>query len=166
LLREAPEKYLGSDECQLPFLFKVLAAAEPLSLQAHPNLEQAKEGFEREERNGVPLDAPHRNYKDSNHKPELLCALTPFAALSGFRSAESALEVLSSFGVDEEPVESEVFYRWLADQIGVAAPPVDTTSTGRNKRCSSARLSGSGFVFAYPTFKDGYGELLCPRRVQ
>jgi mannose-6-phosphate isomerase len=70
---------------RLPFLLKVLAAERPLSLQAHPSLAQAREGFAREEAAGVPLLAPNRNYKDANHKPELLCALTPFRALCGFR---------------------------------------------------------------------------------
>ncbi len=70
---------------QLPYLFKVLAAAKPLSIQAHPNKVQAHEGFDREDRAGIPLDAPDRNYKDKNHKPEIICALSPFWALSGFR---------------------------------------------------------------------------------
>jgi mannose-6-phosphate isomerase len=81
---------LGADVCdrfgnELPFLFKVLAAAEPLSIQAHPNQEQARGGWNRENAEGIPLDAPRRNYRDSNHKPELVCALTPFVALKGFR---------------------------------------------------------------------------------
>ena len=71
---------------KLPYLFKVLAAARPLSIQAHPNLSQAEEGFRRENDAGIPLDAPHRNYKDNNHKPEIICALKPFLALNGFRS--------------------------------------------------------------------------------
>ena len=70
---------------QLPFLFKVLAAAKPLSIQAHPNKVQALEGFDRENRLAIPLDAPNRNYRDTNHKPEIVCALSPFWALSGFR---------------------------------------------------------------------------------
>jgi mannose-6-phosphate isomerase len=88
-----PRAHLGPEvdaafEHRLPFLFKVLAAAEPLSLQAHPTEAQAAEGFAREEAAKVPMAAPHRNYKDKHHKPELLCALTPFWALSGFRAAE------------------------------------------------------------------------------
>ena len=51
----------------------------------HPDLAQAQEGYADEERRGVPIDAPHRNYKDANHKPELICALTPFDGLCGFR---------------------------------------------------------------------------------
>jgi mannose-6-phosphate isomerase len=70
---------------ELPYLFKVLSAAQGLSIQAHPNREQAKEGFEREEKLGIPRDHPKRNYKDKNHKPEVLVALTEFWALRGFR---------------------------------------------------------------------------------
>ncbi|MDX9786232.1 MAG: mannose-6-phosphate isomerase, class I [Desulfobacterales bacterium] len=70
---------------KLPYLFKVLAAAEPLSIQAHPNAAQAISGFDRENRMGIALTAPERNYRDTNHKPECICALTPFWALRGFR---------------------------------------------------------------------------------
>lgn len=69
----------------LPFLLKVLAAEHPLSLQAHPTLEQAAIGFARENELGIPVDAPNRNYRDALHKPEIIFALTPFAALCGFR---------------------------------------------------------------------------------
>ena len=87
----AAKKFKG----QLPFLFKVLAAETPLSMQAHPDRTQAEEGFEREDRAGIPMDAPDRNYKDSNHKPECLCALTPFSALCGFRPIHDILEFFS-----------------------------------------------------------------------
>lgn len=71
---------------RLPFLLKVLAAASPLSLQAHPTMAQAQEGFARENAAGVPVDAPNRNYKDAFHKPELIYALSEsFTALCGFR---------------------------------------------------------------------------------
>ncbi len=104
VIRAAPERELGSEVAHrfgqgLPFLLKVLAADTPLSLQAHPSLAQAKEGFARENALGVPLSAPHRNYKDANHKPELLCALTPFDALCGFRDAVETLSLLSGLGV-------------------------------------------------------------------
>ena len=82
----------------LPFLFKVLAAAQPLSIQAHPNLEQARAGFRRENEQGIPLDAFQRNYRDDNHKPEVISALTPFWALNGFRPIPEMLELLSSVG--------------------------------------------------------------------
>jgi len=79
------EKVAPKFKYRLPYLFKVLAAAKPLSIQAHPSTGQAREGFERENRLKIPLDAPARNYKDDNHKPECICALTPFWALNGFR---------------------------------------------------------------------------------
>ena len=79
----------------LPFLLKILAAEAPLSVQCHPDAQQAREGFEREERRGIPADAPHRNYKDPNPKPELLVALTPFRALEGFRPLDRIARDLS-----------------------------------------------------------------------
>jgi mannose-6-phosphate isomerase len=87
-----PEAVLGREAARgfggaLPFLFKLLAAERPLSIQAHPDADRARAGFERENAAGIPLDAPHRSYPDPNAKPELLCALTPFAALCGFRAA-------------------------------------------------------------------------------
>ncbi|NBM19793.1 mannose-6-phosphate isomerase, class I [Streptomyces sp. GC420] len=85
---------------RLPFLLKILAAGAPLSLQVHPDLVQAREGYEDEERRGVPVDAPHRNYKDANHKPELICALTPFEGLCGFRAPAESAELLAGLGVD------------------------------------------------------------------
>lgn len=87
---------------RLPFLLKVLAAAEPLSLQAHPTPAQAEAGFARENAAGVPLDAPHRNYKDAFHKPELIFALSdPFRALSGFRPVAETRETLAAVAHDE-----------------------------------------------------------------
>jgi mannose-6-phosphate isomerase len=70
---------------RLPFLLKILAAGRPLSIQAHPDLEQARAGFARENKAGIPLDAFERSYRDDNHKPELIRALTRFSALRGFR---------------------------------------------------------------------------------
>src|SRR5690348_271143 len=91
-----PEGLLGAErsarwEGKLPFLLKVLAADEPLSLQAHPSLDQAREGFARENAAGIPIDASDRNYRDANHKPELICALTEFHALVGFRDPVETL---------------------------------------------------------------------------
>lgn len=88
-IAQAPDARLGRAAAlyrgRIPFLCKVLAAAQPLSLQAHPDKRQAEAGFARENGLGLPPDAPTRNYKDDNHKPELICALTPFDALCGFR---------------------------------------------------------------------------------
>ncbi|GGM05454.1 mannose-6-phosphate isomerase, class I [Streptomyces fumigatiscleroticus] len=99
-----PERELGAEAVakfgpRLPFLLKLLAAGAPLSLQVHPDLEQARQGYEDEERRGVPVDAPHRNYKDANHKPELICALTEFDGLCGFRDPLSAAGLLDGLGV-------------------------------------------------------------------
>ena len=83
----------------LRFLLKVLAAAEPLSLQAHPTKAQAEAGFAREEAAGIARDAPPRIYRDTNHKPELLCALDPFVALCGFREPADAAATLRSLEI-------------------------------------------------------------------
>ncbi|MDJ1137801.1 mannose-6-phosphate isomerase, class I [Streptomyces iconiensis] len=85
---------------RLPFLLKLLAAASPLSLQVHPDNDQAARGFADEEARGVPLDSPERNYKDASHKPELLCALTPFEGLCGFRHPKEAATLLERLGVN------------------------------------------------------------------
>ena len=89
LIASDPAAALGSAVAsrygRLPFLPKVLAAAAPLSLQAHPSAEQAAAGFEREEAMGIPLDAPRRMFRDRSAKPELICALSGFEALCGFR---------------------------------------------------------------------------------
>ncbi|WP_168706276.1 mannose-6-phosphate isomerase, class I [Gordonia paraffinivorans] len=86
---------------RLPFLLKILAAEEPLSLQAHPSAEQAREGFERENARGLALDARDRNYRDPWHKPELMVATTPFDALAGFRDPHETIELLRELQVSE-----------------------------------------------------------------
>lgn len=98
LIAEDPDHCLGSASVaafgpRLPFLLKVLAAEAPLSLQVHPTLAQAREGFAREEAAGVDPAATERNYKDDNHKPEMIFALTPFEALCGFRPAAESRAV-------------------------------------------------------------------------
>ncbi|MFI9720713.1 mannose-6-phosphate isomerase, class I [Streptomyces sp. NPDC052396] len=105
LIAADPEGELGAPAVRrfgprLPFLLKLLAAAAPLSLQVHPDLAQAEAGFAAEEARGVPRDAPDRNYRDPNHKPELLCALTPFDGLCGFRDPLHTAELLAALNVD------------------------------------------------------------------
>lgn len=100
-----PERELGAAAVakfgpRLPFLLKILAAGAPLSLQVHPDLEQARQGYADEEARGIPVDAPNRNYKDANHKPELICALTEFDGLCGFRDPVHAADLLDGLGVD------------------------------------------------------------------
>ncbi len=80
---------------RLPFLLKVLAADEPMSMQVHPSLTQARSGFDLEEAAGIPRLAPNRNYPDPTAKPELVCALTEFHVLAGFRDAGRTLDLLS-----------------------------------------------------------------------
>jgi mannose-6-phosphate isomerase len=89
-----PLKTLSGD---IPFLFKLLAAGKPLSIQAHPNIDQASVGYARENAIGIALDDPCRNYKDPNHKPEILCAFTPFTAMAGFRERRKIVELLDAF---------------------------------------------------------------------
>lgn len=83
---------------ELPYMLKVLAAAEPLSLQTHPDAATALAGFEREHAAGLRVDDPARIYKDRSAKPELLCALTPFDALCGFRPVADTLTLLDWLG--------------------------------------------------------------------
>ncbi len=99
VIAAAPDEYLGRriagrfDE-RLPFLMKVLAVGEPLSLQVHPSSERARLGHRREDAAGIPLDAGHRSYKDQWHKPELIFALTRFEGLAGFRDVGLTAELL------------------------------------------------------------------------
>lgn len=93
VIAEDPRRWLG-EEClarfgpALPYLLKVLDARKMLSIQVHPNREQAREGFERENALGIPVHAPHRNYRDRNHKPEVHAAQSDFWMLHGFRPLE------------------------------------------------------------------------------
>ncbi|MDR2717371.1 MAG: mannose-6-phosphate isomerase, class I [Treponema sp.] len=96
-----PRRYLGEKTAErygvLPFLLKLIAAEKPLSIQVHPNLTQARKGFERENKIALAHDAPHRNYRDSNHKPEIICALTPFTGMCGFRSPDEIRRLFALF---------------------------------------------------------------------
>jgi mannose-6-phosphate isomerase len=107
LIAGDPRRYLGETTAErygvLPFLFKVLAAEKPLSIQAHPNLAQAREGFERENKAQLAPDAPNRNYRDPNHKPEIICALTPFTGMCGFRGPAEIARFFSVFHADPAP---------------------------------------------------------------
>lgn len=103
------EKLLTDVAGELPFMVKLLAADRPLSLQVHPSLEQAKTGFAREEAAGIPLEAAHRVYKDANHKPEMVYALSTFDSLIGFRPTAEILRVLG-------PLDAPLAQR-LADDL-------------------------------------------------
>jgi mannose-6-phosphate isomerase len=130
LIASDPLRCLGAESLnefgpRLPFLTKLLAAEQPLSLQVHPSLEQAQEGFARENAAGIPADASDRNYRDNNHKPEMIFPLTPFKALCGFRSPEASrsifehlAQVLDSAAVDVPPVLTEI----ISDLAGSEEP--------------------------------------------
>ncbi len=131
VIQAAPQLLLGKSVVahfghELPFLFKILSAGSPLSIQVHPNKQQAQLGFLREELAGIPLAAGYRNYKDPNHKPELISALTPFAAMVGFRPISEMINLLQLLGVklfsnwvcelEAKGVEAlEPFYQWMLE---------------------------------------------------
>ncbi|QOQ38093.1 mannose-6-phosphate isomerase, class I [Trueperella pecoris] len=130
-----PVGILGRDvarrgEGQLPFLLKLIAPAQPLSLQVHPSIEQARVGFAREDRQGIALDAPNRSYKDANHKPELVYAFTRFEALVGFRSPRRIIGVLEGLGAP------------LADELA-AVIRCEPDARGVRRAFSSLLLEGT-----------------------
>lgn len=105
LIARDPDRVLGPETAErfgarLPYLLKYLAAEAPLSLQVHPDAARARSGYEAEESAGIPVDAPHRNYRDPHHKPELLLALEPFDALCGFREPAATHADLVGLGSD------------------------------------------------------------------
>ncbi len=96
----------------LPYLMKLIAADRPLSLQVHPDRDLARAGFAAEDAAGIPLDAADRSYKDTNHKPELVYALTRFEAMAGFRAPRRAGELFT--GLDA-PLARRLRARLAAD---------------------------------------------------
>ena len=127
LVAAEPILTLGPDTAllsagRLPYLLKVLDVRDMLSVQAHPSKAQAEEGFARENAAGIPLDAPHRNYRDDNHKPEVHVALTGFWMLHGFRVLEDMAEALAS-----EPALAPLS-AGFADRIAAASHEPDARS--------------------------------------
>jgi mannose-6-phosphate isomerase len=136
-IAERPQEILGARvaarfEGRLPFLLKVLAAERPLSIQAHPDAAQARAGFARESAAGIPLDAPQRCYGDARHKPELLCALTPFWMLRGFRAPREILARVERLAAPELDAagaclraggEGEALGAWLRGLFELAEEP-------------------------------------------
>lgn len=145
--------YLSARGQKLPYLLKVLAAAEPLSLQAHPTIAQAREGFARENAAGIALDDPARNYKDELHKPELIYALSdPFIALAGFRPVDITRAELTA--VDEPALAPLVerlsddaalgdLVRWLIDGGPAITAIVDALTATARRLENSLRDSES-----------------------
>jgi phosphomannomutase len=111
LLAETPTSILGAEVAArfagLPFLFKVLAAADPLSIQVHPSLVRAVSGFRRENAAGLAIQDPKRNYRDPSAKPELFVALTQFQALCGFRTVDEI-----AAGIEGVPELSALLPGW------------------------------------------------------
>jgi mannose-6-phosphate isomerase len=103
------EQPLAAVAGDLPFMVKLLAADQPLSLQVHPSRSMAEIGYARENQAGIPLDAPERVYKDRNHKPEMVYALSTFDSLIGFRPTAEILRVLG-------PLDTPLSQR-LADDL-------------------------------------------------
>jgi mannose-6-phosphate isomerase len=150
-LLDGPEGRLGSRAARLappgdehpglPFLFKILTAEKGLSIQSHPTRERAAFGFAAEDRAGVPLDAPHRNYRDRNHKPELILALRDFWGLRGFRPMDELGQEMSSFAASlvqpelaalrralEAFAENPGVERWQPAFAALVAPATDPTA--------------------------------------
>ena len=105
------------DVSSLPFLLKILDVDDMLSIQSHPNKKQAEIGFAHENQLAIPLDAKHRVFKDDNHKPELMVALSDFWLLHGFRSSATILELIESIPpflpLKEEFTDLKPFYSYL-----------------------------------------------------
>ncbi len=138
---------------QLPFLFKVLAAEIPLSIQAHPSLERAVAGFADENERGIAIDAPDRTYRDPNHKPELICALTPFEAKCGFRPLAGTralfdaldhpalVPVRDLLAANQNPNESDTLREVLAFLLG---PDADASLMADAVATRAAELVAEG----------------------
>ncbi|MFE0776451.1 mannose-6-phosphate isomerase, class I [Streptomyces sp. NPDC058861] len=154
-VRELGERTVERFGPRLPFLFKILAAGAPLSLQVHPDLDRARSGFAAEEAAGIPVDAPHRTYKDAHHKPELICALTPFEGFCGFRAPADAADLIAALGVDslkpyvdllhahpEEAALREVLTALLT------ADPEETAHTVAEATAAADRLGGAHAPYA------------------
>jgi mannose-6-phosphate isomerase len=160
LVEHDPEATLGANvrarfEGRFPFLLKLLAAAEPLSLQAHPSKDQAREGFAREEEAGLPRDAPTRNYRDENHKPELIAALTPFSALVGFREVPRTLRFFELLDVPAlRPLASALAQAPEASglraffELTMTATPEAKTALAHQTLAACRRLAGANGEFS------------------
>jgi len=144
LLGEAVATRFG----ELPFLFKVLCAGKPLSVQVHPNRQAAQAGFAKEESAGIPRNAAVRNYKDANHKPELVYALTPFVALNGFRDFAQIVALLQPLA-DAHPAIVDFLAQPQADTLRQLFAAL-LAMTGDEKKHALTRLKQQ--------MADGQGE--------
>lgn len=110
---------VAADFKRLPYLLKVLDVKDMLSIQVHPTRANAIKAFAAENEKGVPLNAPHRNYKDDNHKPELMAALSEFYLLHGFRPAKKLMALLQAIPELNflEPVFTQGGYKKLYETV-------------------------------------------------
>lgn len=138
LMNEQPHHLLGKDLGRigpdLPFLLKVLAVDKPLSLQVHPNAKQAWAGFQREEAQAVPLQAPERKYKDPNPKPECICAMEPFWGLCGFRPPAEIIDWFSWLDSQALEEEIDILGRELGESQDVLAEMLDSLLSMKPRR--------------------------------
>lgn len=112
-----PDGRALADLVDLPYLVKLLAAEQPLSIQAHPTIVQAEAGFAAENAAGLAIDDPERTYRDPNHKPEMLVALTDFTAMAGFRDPTASAETFGTLAQLVEPPELAVVLSNMATQL-------------------------------------------------
>lgn len=150
-------KVLGK---QLRYLVKFLSAETALSLQVHPNPDQAVEGFLRENALGIALDDPRRNYRDQSDKPEVLVALTEFRALCGFRKLAESKEIIHELSAfipgfrphDVNPTATlrETFTRLQADKELAASFPLDTVQEPISPRASRSLSLIQELLTLYP----------------
>jgi mannose-6-phosphate isomerase len=174
-IAEQPVRALGdevfSEFGELPFLFKVLSASMPLSIQVHPDKPRAEAGFAREEAAGISLAQPERDYRDRNHKPELALALSEFSALCGFREAgeiEKLLgpELSSFFGFSADRSEASL-RALIAKALGLKEKErfaLERMATARARALeesgdASARLAGTTLLACYAHYPHDPGAL-------
>lgn len=149
LISRAPVRCLGHEVVdafgpRLPFLMKLLAAAEPLSLQVHPTSERARIRFAEQDAAGVPRDAPERSYRDASHKPELVFALTRFEGMAGFRDLDKTAQILRLLGlpwlegIAEQLSESQTPFQTLR---GVVTELLATTGDELRRRLQELKLA-------------------------
>lgn len=123
LIKNEPQKFIGqktqTEFGELPYLFKILDVKDMLSIQVHPTKQEAEKGFDEEEKKGINIKDAKRNYKDRNHKPEVMVALSEFWLLHGFLKEDKLHDVLQTVpefdGFDE--IFSEKDYKGLYEHV-------------------------------------------------
>jgi len=157
VIAENPARFLGPRYDRLPFLLKVLAAEEPLSLQAHPNAEQARSGFARENEAGIAMDAPERNYRDASPKPELILALSAtFEALAGFRHLSESRMLFTELAGSAPDADTRRTIAGFADRLS-AGDPAAAGSSGSSRHVVAR---GAGTSPATEPPHEGGGDAL------